>query len=328
MKHPLRKQLDAAVGASEYVISVYLDIRGYTKFSQTVDSVEVGTFIKHAYIGLIDKYFSHARFIKPTGDGLLVIFSYTENTLGDVATRAVSAALEAVGNFETLVQGNALINFKTRKNLGIGVSRGSACRIDSNRRTLDYSGKIINASAKLMNIARPKGVVLDPSFEISILEESIRKRFQTQDVYFRAMDDSHQLKIFVSEDVKIDPDLKRAPTSLAWHKQKVTLKVSDLKLKGPRFQHHFDRDPVDQDEVRVQILFPKVNGGKKVSGITVVYQASEFKLLSAPQKPGIAIRYDEIFDYLKSQKCLDNWKIEIEISYQVRVDPNSRDREK
>lgn len=67
------KLLEKATGRDEYVIAVNLDIRGFTQFSQSVESLPVATYIKKVYLKIMKGYFKNASYYKPTGDGLIVI---------------------------------------------------------------------------------------------------------------------------------------------------------------------------------------------------------------------------------------------------------------
>jgi class 3 adenylate cyclase len=128
MHRQFRRLLSGAVGSSEYVIALYADIRGFSLFSQQVDSVEVGSYIKRAYIKMIDDYFKEAQFFKPTGDGLLVVYTYKEETLTAVANSVIRTALQLIEDFKKICQGDPIVNFATPPRLGIGIARGSACR--------------------------------------------------------------------------------------------------------------------------------------------------------------------------------------------------------
>ena len=82
----LRFALLDAQGVSEFVIVVFVDVRGFSKFSKTNESPDIAMFIKRFYLELIDNYFDKANFFKPTGDGLLMTFPYNDKTLHTTAT--------------------------------------------------------------------------------------------------------------------------------------------------------------------------------------------------------------------------------------------------
>ena len=57
----------------------------------------------------------------------------------------------------------------------IGISRGTVCRLVSKGKTLDYSGRVVNLASRLMDDARPSGVVFDASVGIDLLSEEQAK---------------------------------------------------------------------------------------------------------------------------------------------------------
>ena len=80
MHRLFRKALNNATGKSESIITVIIDIRDFSGFSQRCDSVDVAAFIRKAYMKMIDEYFSFASFYKSTGDGLLITIPWAEKT--------------------------------------------------------------------------------------------------------------------------------------------------------------------------------------------------------------------------------------------------------
>ena len=73
-----KEALNDATGVSQHVIVGIIDIRGFSKFSQQCDAVDVAAFIRKVYMKIIDSYFSFASFYKSTGDGLLLTITWEE----------------------------------------------------------------------------------------------------------------------------------------------------------------------------------------------------------------------------------------------------------
>ena len=72
-----------------------------------------------------------------------------------------------------------MINFETPQHIGFAVSRGTACRIDSDNGVIDYSGHLLNLTARLLEIAQPNGVVIDSAFGLHLLPEGLATGSQT-----------------------------------------------------------------------------------------------------------------------------------------------------
>jgi len=162
-----KELLKDATGETQLIIAVNVDIRGFSPFSNLRDSFEVALFIKRVYTRLIDQYFTDAAFIKPTGDGLLVVIHYTETDYKDVMTRTVKTCLSILRDFQSFFSNDDVVRFEVPKKMGIGLSSDTACRIVSgDHKTIDYSGKTLNLASRLMNLARPSGIVFDSEFGI------------------------------------------------------------------------------------------------------------------------------------------------------------------
>src|SRR5208337_4480234 len=92
----LKKKLETAEGRSEFVIAMVCDIRGFSDFSIHHESPDTAMFIKRFYIKLLEDYFSQAAFAKPTGDGLLLIFKYSEDVLHEVSRYVIETAFRVL----------------------------------------------------------------------------------------------------------------------------------------------------------------------------------------------------------------------------------------
>ncbi|MGR3295982.1 MAG: hypothetical protein ACUZ8A_07135, partial [Candidatus Bathyanammoxibius sp.] len=161
MHRSFRKALDTAVGKSHSAIAVVVDVRGFSSFSQARESFDTSVFLKRMYTSLIDNYFPFSAFYKSTGDGLLIIVPFTADTLKDACVRTIDSCIKCHDEFENITKGDPMVNFDVPEKVGIGVARGPVSCLVSKRRILDYSGRILNLSSRLSEIARPSGVVID-----------------------------------------------------------------------------------------------------------------------------------------------------------------------
>ena len=84
---------------------------------------------------------------------MLLAIPYKEDSAQILARESMDACLNVVQNFHKICINDPEINFETPQNIGIGLSRGVACRLVSGNQTLDYSGKVVSLASKLMNIA-------------------------------------------------------------------------------------------------------------------------------------------------------------------------------
>jgi class 3 adenylate cyclase len=109
---------------------------------------------------LLRDYFKNAAFAKPNGDGLLMNFQHDDENLKPVSADIWDNCFEALKDFPTMFKGVPLINYETPAAIGFGIARGSASFLEPDNEKLDYSGKLLNLAARLMEFARPQGMVV------------------------------------------------------------------------------------------------------------------------------------------------------------------------
>ncbi len=97
----LRKLLEKAKGRSENVIVVFVDVRGFSQFSSSKgrQATDVAMLIKRLYIKLMDEYFPFAHFTKPTGDGLMFVFEYTDENVVQTAEQVMRAVFKSLDDY-------------------------------------------------------------------------------------------------------------------------------------------------------------------------------------------------------------------------------------
>lgn len=203
MYKDLRHLLENAEGISQFIIGVNIDVRDFTPFCQNVDSADVALFIKKMYIKIIDNYFSELEFYKPTGDGLLLVMPYNEETLKRVSNDILKKCLDILYNFDNFFNDEPMIYFDVPKKIGIGISMGSACCLKSDEKVIDYSGRVLNIASRLMDIARPSGIVIDKKFNMDIIEDDIKKLFSEEVVYLKGIARARKEEIFKDSEFTI-----------------------------------------------------------------------------------------------------------------------------
>lgn len=174
MHRIFRKALDAARGDSQFIIAVIIDIRGFSAFSQNCESPDIAMFLKRVYMKMTDSYFNFASFYKSTGDGLLLTIPFEESNLQEMSQRTVESCIACHSEFGHICNNDPMIRFKVPDRIGIGIARGTACCLISGETVIDYSGRLLNLTSRLTDLARPSGIILDLSFGIDLLDENTR----------------------------------------------------------------------------------------------------------------------------------------------------------
>jgi hypothetical protein len=234
----LKKLLPDAAGESEWVIAANVDIRGFSA-RMSANPSETALYLKKVYLRILDKFFAELSFFKPTGDGLLVIIPFEESRLVEVATSAVRDCLTLVDGFSTLVEDEPLITFPHPEAVGAGVSVGSVARLVTRRTTLDYTGRPLNVASRLMDLARPSGVVVDAA--VPITDPALTPRFARDKVYLKGVAEKEPLDILFTERITEIPDSYRKPiTPDEWFTQTDALTFAVAKRRVGMFRTVLD----------------------------------------------------------------------------------------
>jgi class 3 adenylate cyclase len=216
------EQLISAEGRSEFVIVVVADIRGFSALSTVNESPNIAMFIKRFYLQLINHYFSNATFVKPTGDGLLMTFRYTENNLVEAAEAVLTSCVQLLQEFPTICSDDPMINFAVPQSIGFGVARGTACCLHSGDEILDYSGHLLNLAARLNDLARPSGIVVDGQFLQAVIPESLRENFKDEQVFVRSIAEDTQYESFTLRTTSRSQKHRSSHSQLSTGKQRLT----------------------------------------------------------------------------------------------------------
>jgi hypothetical protein len=181
-----------------------------------VESPDTSTFLKHFYLKLLRDFFQDAVFAKPTGDGLLIIYRHSEQNLNQVSALVLSKCFEAIDAFPKMFESVPIINYAPPNAIGFGIARGSASYLIAGRDTLDYSGKVLNLAARLNELARPTGIVIDGSYQQSIIPEPMRGRFNQKRVYLRGIAETESILVFSSKQVSIPSEASHPLAGHTW----------------------------------------------------------------------------------------------------------------
>lgn len=315
MHKDFRALLEKSRGSSELVIAVNLDIRGFSEFSKTVDPLESALYLKKVYIKILDEYFSGYSFFKPTGDGLLIIIPYTEDNLSEVIRSTVKACLKVLIDFGSFCSSDTIINFNVPEKIGIGLSRGSACRLYSDDKTLDYCGSVLNLSSRLMDLARPLGIVFDGRFGIELIPEGITKIVKKDSVYLKGIAEKEPIDVYYTKNVRI-PNLNKQPLQeTKWGRLEDTRKFKQIKDLAPEFEYDLPSRPIDPEKIKIKIEHPLSVKGRKRGGLIDSYYFDNFEYSSEAGTYVVQVNFDALSKRLAEKGVKDNWDVDIIISY-------------
>jgi len=316
MNGKFREALNEAVGQSEFVIVVFVDIRGFSKFSKHRESPDTAMYIKRVYTRLIDEYFPSATFYKPTGDGLLIVMSYDHKTLADKCKEVIQSCSRCHNEFADICKGDPMINFDVPSSVGIGVARGTACRLKSGDTILDYSGHILNLASRLMNLARPSGIVIDGAFGFELLSEDQRKLFVEDNAYLRSIAEDTPIKVYILKDVvSIPPENKQPLAEERWEVIETERTVQEWQTFKKWYRTDLNTTLKRPDAIEVFCTHPVIVEGKLSSSAETSHQLFKVMYYKRAGQPCIGVDIDELMGYLASKNVPPDTKVRLSVGY-------------
>lgn len=311
MTKPFAEALVDAQGRSEFVIVVVADIRGFSAFSTINESPNIAMFIKRFYLKLINNYFKESNFVKPTGDGLLMTFPYSEQDLLEVSEKVVRACLTCLSDFPSLCDDDPMINFSVPQAIGFGIARGTACCLFSGDEILDYSGHLLNLASRLNDLARPSGIVIDGNYLLSVIPKAQREMFRQQKVYIRSIaEESPTDVLFLERYVRI-PDLALTPIAQEnWKTVVNTFTKGQLAKLDSFWFEPLPSMPISKDKIRVTIRTPR----RGMKGFEDIRDFKDFILTETPS-PVLKLDLAKLQRSAKVDALSRNAKIAVRIEY-------------
>lgn len=322
MHRQLKELLPTAKGSSQLVVVVFLDIRGFSSFAKIAESSEAALFLRSMYLKILDDYFANATFFKPTGDGLLIILDYDESNLSEVVNTAIGTSLRLVEDFATLTSDDAMVNFEVPSSLGIGIARGAATALMSSDRVLDYSGRPLNLAARLMDLARPQGVVFSGTIGLSLIREEIKDQFTEEDVYVKGIADDVAMSVYIQKDSVVLSESSKHPIGRYDRKTLApeSLTVKEVGDRGTFFLHELPSKPVATNDISVYVDAPgTTSSGRRHPTIR---RTREFPAIYRYQQGThyARVNYDDINEALVQRGMRTTWPVTITIEYSVYPD--------
>ena len=315
MHRLFRQALDDATGESKFVIVVFVDIRGFSAFSQRCESPDTAMFIKRVYMKMIDTYFSFASFYKSTGEGLLLTIPFTEKTLEEMSQKTVESCIACHSEFGDICKGDPMIYFSVPDKVGIGVARGTACCLASGDTTIDYSGRLLNLASRLTGLARPSGIVIDGNFGINILSEELKGNFGEERVYLDGIAEEEPIEVYFTKEFTTIPKRNRQPIAEKRWRHVIDVKLFRDILNLRRFRYNLVSEPLSSDDIKVTVQHEKVIGGKVSKNYLTYHDIRDFTYKIDAGKPVVFIDFPGLSEKLKQGQVKKNMNVTIDVAY-------------
>jgi class 3 adenylate cyclase len=207
----LRTLLRNAHAESCQVVATFLDIRAFSAFAARSESFDAAIYLRSVYQKVLSSVFPDADFFKPTGDGLLVVHQLpsTSEQVPPFVSSILRRCVSLVQDFGHITDDDFIVNFTVPQQLGIGVARGSVTRLVSGALVLDYTGRCLNLAARLMDKARPSGVVFADPHASRLIDEELAASFTADRVCIRGIAEETPIAVSITDDVSLsqaDPE--------------------------------------------------------------------------------------------------------------------------
>jgi hypothetical protein len=308
--------LKDAYGESKFVIAVNVDVRGFSTFSKQVESAESALYIKKIFIHLIKEYFFDSTFFTSTGDGLLVVFDVTEENLKQISRQVIQKSLNIVKNFSSICRNEKMINFKVPEKCGIGISRGPATCLKTESLILSYSGDALNTASRLMDCARPTGVVFDIKFGTTFLAPRTKELFQKNMIYLKGVSESDPMEIWSTKELTIiSQNLKEPISNIKWESIIDKKKFKRIKQLNGKFSYRLEYKPINKDEISVAIIYPSIKQGNVLKGYSTRKEFKSFEYKEKADEIVLTVDFGRLIDILEKSAVKDNMNVEIVIKY-------------
>ena len=320
MYSELRSLLREADGRNEWVAAINVDIRSFSA-STSGDPAQTALYLRTVYGKMLDGYFVDATFAKPTGDGLLLVIPFppVEDALAAVSRTVVSDALRLDRDFHQFAADEPLLRFPHPNAVGIGLSFGSVARLMTGDVTLDYTGRALNVASRLMDLARPRGVVAEVTLDVHALDSDTLKCLAPDRVYVKGF--AEPLEILYTKDVTQIPDRYRQPPLPAKeHCEPLDRFTRTAARRRGRHRVRLSREPSDRTQIKVNVTYPNYSKRRGRWIATEDTFSPEFTFLQTPDGPHIELEFRAIATELERLGVAAGVEAGLRISFPVAVD--------
>jgi hypothetical protein len=235
-----------------------------------------------------------------------------------MANSVVYKAIKFVDDFPTLCEGDDLVYFKTPSKIGVGISRGSACCIFSKGQVIDFSGKPLNLTARLCDMARPLDVVFDESISSCIPAEELDKNFLNEKVYAKGVTDKEPITVYCTAKTRIPISYKRKPTEPEWATDYVEVTLEQLSsVTSELFTVLMAKTPLDENEIVAIVSFDE-SGGIDRKIYSIKDKTTEFKYKKTGKENRASFNRLIFIESLKKRNVKPEDLVKVEVTYPIK----------
>jgi hypothetical protein len=216
-----------------------------------------------------------------------------------------------------------MVNFDVPVSIGIGLARGPATRLESEGKILDYSGNTLNLGARLMDLARPKGIVVDSSVGKKLLERAVGKAFLETDVYLQGVAETEPVTVYYDAKFTQIPEVNRHPFNM-----KLVTETHDTSLKRTRrvfkkgmtqFRFPLDNVPAYPERIKLEVHLRDKSPGKERYFITFRHFKYRYGTFTTSVEPLIEVDVEKLLDRLAKFEEITQSTVTLVITYHISM---------
>ena len=212
-----------------------------------------------------------------------------------------------------------MINFEQPENVGIGIAQGAASRLVADGHVLDYSGRVLNLASRLMELARPRGVVFDDGFGRGLVPEDVAARFRSLDGYLRGVSPDDKVTVHYVPDLTVIPaSFSTPPSEIKWETATLRMTLKELESWGEvRIRVRLQNTPSDPSKIRCVVVHDFPLRGRRVVTRSQSTLTVHFNYELDALGPHVLFSTPDLAKDLRNQGVKGPWDLTIQVDYPV-----------
>lgn len=210
-----------------------------------------------------------------------------------------------------------MINFSVPQDVGIGLARGTASRLLSGEKTLDYSGRVLNLAARLMELARPRGLVFDGGLSCDVLPSDLAGEFQAEEVYLKGVSPTTPMLVhYWPRNIEIPVPFLRPHGAKKWEQIVDIVQLATLEhISGDELFYTLSPLPCETPELFCIVTHDAVTPGRRKSKAFSATKELPVTLVTKGANFEAEIQRQQLVRYLRRARVGRSWDIRIELNY-------------
>ncbi|HEY0348562.1 MAG TPA: hypothetical protein VGC60_10465, partial [Pyrinomonadaceae bacterium] len=196
----------------------------------------------------------------------------------------------------------------------------TACCLYSGDQILDYSGHLLNLASRLNDLARPSGIVIDGNYLSSVIPETQRGVFKSQQVYLRGIAEDHPVEVFFLDKFVRISDVALSPIAdESWNTVVKTFTKGELLKMQSFWRQDLSNPAKSKEKIKVTITRPRRDTKKFV----IIHDFKDFSYSEEGSTPVIRLNVDKLRALVDMDNLARNGKVSIKFEYVPKTLPRT-----